>query len=67
MEQMEDFTNRPLRYYTEKIQRRIFRRVLEYKVLDNRLQHDLHLQKGTIVTLLGISNEIVEVLRSKII
>ena len=60
MGQGQKFTDKPFGYYVDKIHRRIFRRVLEYKVLDSRLVAELEDRKESIIGILGLSEEVVK-------
>ena len=65
MNRGEKFTDKPFGYYVDKIHRRIFRRVLEYKVLDSRLATELDLRKKSIIDTLGLSEQVVDSIEIK--
>ena len=55
----KDFTSKPLNYYVEKFQRRMFRRLVEYRVLRSNLERDLPVVRADVLDLLHIGEELV--------
>jgi hypothetical protein len=65
MGKLSQFHDKSLEYYAGKLQRRIFRRVLEYQVLHDRLADDLLVRKEEVVELLGLDPELVSNIKIK--
>ena len=54
------FTSQPLEYYVAKFQRRIFRRLLEYQILNDHLKKDFERVRERIRALLSLNEQVIQ-------